>query len=126
MTNLAVAIVRIWVRLYTMGFEATVRERIRQEIEADLWEQMNSGSTSGSPMKNAMTIFLRLILGMPADVQRMIEEPSFGGFSVNTMKVWGVVTRRQFWINFLVVSGVFLSFIILVIAPLVVAIINRL
>jgi hypothetical protein len=124
MTSLAAAIVRLWVRLYTMGFEATVRERIRHEIEADLWEQINSRGASARPMM--VTIFLRCILGMPADVQRMFEETSSGGLSMATVKVWGVVTRRQLWFNFIVFLGVSLSFIILVIAPLVVAIINRL
>jgi hypothetical protein len=112
--------------MYTAGLEATVRERMRQEIEADLWEQMNSGVTSGSHMKEAATIFLRLILGIPADVQRIIEEPSLGGLSMGTKKVLGVVVDRKLWLNFLVVSGVCLSFIIFVIAPIIVAIINRL
>jgi hypothetical protein len=126
MTSLAAAIVRLWVSLYTLGFEATVRERIRQEVEADLWEQINGRDASGTPMAEAATVILRCILGMPADVQRMIEEPGSGGLSVGTLKIWGTVTRRQFWFNFLVVLGVSLSFIFLVITPIIVAIINRL
>lgn len=126
MTGLAGAMVRVWVRLYTVGLESTVRERIRQEIEADMWEQINGKGASGSPMGEAMTIFLRCILGMPADIQTMIEEPSLAGLSVGTLKVWGVVTRRQLWLNLLAVLGVSLSFIFLVMAPIIVAIINRL
>lgn len=58
MTSLVVSIVRHWVRLYTAGLEASVRERIRQEIEADLWEQMNSEHACSNPMKVVVAIFL--------------------------------------------------------------------
>ncbi len=75
MIRLAATIVRLWVRLYTMGLETTVRERIRQEVEADLWEQMNSDDASGPAIKEAGVIFLRLLLGIPADIQRITEEP---------------------------------------------------
>ena len=126
MTGLAAAMVRVWVRLYTIGLDPTARERIRQEVEADLWEQINGKDESGRSIREAMTIILRCVLGMPADVQTMIEEPSSGGLSVGTMKLWGVITRRQLWLNLFVVLGVSLSFIFLVIAPIVVAIINRL
>ena len=112
--------------MYTLGLEPTVRARIRQEIEADLWEQIDRKGESGRQMGEAMTIILRCMLGMPADVQTMIEGPSLGGLSVGTMKVWGVVTRRQSWLNLLVVLGVSLSFIFLVMAPIIVAVINRL
>ena len=76
MTRLAVSIVRLWVRLYTSGLETTTRERIRQEVEADLWEQMNSKDASGKPIREAVIIIIRWILGIPADVQRIIEESS--------------------------------------------------
>ncbi len=123
MTSLAVSMVRLWVRLYTAGLESTVRERIRQEVEADLWEQMNGEDASDRPMTEAMTVFLRWICGIPADVQRMIEEPSSGGLSMGTKKVLGVVARRKLWLTLLVVSGVSLSFVLLGIAALIMGII---
>jgi hypothetical protein len=123
MTGLVTSIVRIWVRLYTVGLEATVRERIRQEVEADLWEQMGSNNTSGRSMTEAVTIFLRWILGIPADVMRMIEELSSGGLSMATRKVLGVVARRKLWLILLIVAGVSLSFIFLGITTLIVGII---
>jgi len=126
MTSLAASIVRLWVRLYTIGLEATVRERIRQEVEADLWEEMDSNDTSSRPMTEEVTIFLRWILGIPADLQRITEEAGSGGLSMGTRRVWGVVARRRFWLTLLVVLGVSLSFIFFIIAPLIVAIINRL
>ena len=106
MTNLAASIVRHWVRLYTAGLEATVRERIRQEVEADLWEQINDRDAFGRPIREAVTIVLRWILGIPADVQRMTEEPGSGGLSMGTKKVLGVLARRKLWLTLLVVSGV--------------------
>jgi hypothetical protein len=76
--------VRLWVRLHTSGLEATVRERIRQEVEADLWEQINGKDASSKPIKEAVIIILRWILGIPADVQRMIEESSSVRSDVNS------------------------------------------
>lgn len=123
MTSLAASIVRLWVRLYTAGLEATVRERIRQEVEADLWEQINDRDASGRPIREAVTIVLRWILGIPADVQRMMEEPGSGGLSMGTKKVLGVLARRKLWLTLLVVSGVSLSFLFFGIAALIVGII---
>lgn len=108
MINLAASIVRYWVRLYTVGFEATVRKRIRQEVEADLWDQINDRDTSGRPYRETLTILLRCILGMPADVQRIMEETVSGGLSMRTKKVLSVLTRRKLWLILLVVSGVVL------------------
>ena len=111
MTNLAASIVRHWVRLYTAGFEATVRERIKQEVEADLWEQINDRDAYGRPSGEAVAILLRWILGIPADVQRISEETVSGGLSMRTKKVLSVLTRRKLWLILLVVSGVVLLII---------------
>ena len=111
MINLAASIVRYWVRLYTVGLEATVRKRIRQEIEADLWDQINDRDASGRPSRETVTILLRWILGMPADVQRILEETVSGGLSMRTKKVLSVLTRRKLWLILLVVSGVVLLII---------------
>jgi len=108
MINLAASIVRYWVRLYTVGLEATVRKRIRQEVEADLWDQINDRDTSGRPSRETVTILLRWILGIPADVQRIMEETVSGGLSMRTKKVLSVLTRRKLWLILLVVSGVVL------------------
>jgi hypothetical protein len=123
MINLAASIVRYWVRLYTVGLEATVRKRIRQEIEADLWDQINDRDTSGRPSRETMTILLRWILGMPADVQRIMEEPVSGGLSMRTKKVLDVLTRRKLWLILLVVSGVSLLILFAGIVTLVAGII---
>ena len=123
MINLAASIVRYWVRLYTLGLEATVRKRIRQEIEADLWDQINDRDTSGRPSRETVTILLRWILGIPADVQRIMEEPVSGGLSMRTKKVLDVLTRRKLWLILLVVSGVSLLILFAGIVTLVAGII---
>jgi hypothetical protein len=123
MINLAASIVRYWVRLYTLGLEATVRKRIRQEIEADLWDQINDRDTSGRPSRETVTILLRWILGIPADVQRIMEETVSGGLSMRTKKVLSVLTRRKLWLILLVVSGVVLLIIFTGIIALVAGII---
>ena len=123
MINLAASIVRYWVRLYTVGLEATVRKRIRQEIEADLWDQINDRDTSGRPSRETVTILLRWILGIPADVQRIMEETVSGGLSMRTKKVLSVLTRRKLWLILLVVSGVVLLILFTGIIALVAGII---
>jgi hypothetical protein len=120
MTVLAAKIVRFWVRLYTAGLETTMRERIRQEVEADLWEQMNNKDASSKPTREAVIIILRWILGIPADVQRIIEESSSGGFSMWTKKFLGVVAQRRLWFTLLIVSGVSLLILFTGIAALIV------
>ena len=123
MNSIAASIVRFWVRLYTAGFETTVRERIRQEVEADLWDQINDRDTSGRPSRETLTILLRWILGMPADVQRIMEETVSGGLSMRTKKVLSVLTRRKLWLILLVVSGVVLLILFTGIIALVAGII---
>jgi hypothetical protein len=123
MINLAASIVRYWVRLYTLGLEATVRKRIRQEIEADLWDQINDRDASSRPSRETVTILLRWILGIPADVQRIMEEPVSGGLSMRTKKVLDVLTRRKLWLILLVVSGVSLLILFAGIVTLVAGII---
>ena len=126
MTSLAASIVRLWVRLYTAGLEATVRERIRQEVEADLWEQINGEQINGKdasskPVREAMIIILRWILGIPADAQRTIEESSSGGFSMWTKKFLGVVVQRRSWLYLLIVLSVSFSMIFLGIGTFIIA-----
>ena len=73
MIRFVATIVRLWVRLYTIGLEPSVRERIRQEFEADLWEQINICDAPGRPLKEAVAILLRWILGITSDIHRMSE-----------------------------------------------------
>jgi hypothetical protein len=121
MTGLAASIVRHWVRLYTVGLETNMRERIRQEVEADLWEQANSLDASNKPIRAALIIILRWILGIPADVQRIIEESGSGGFSMRTRKFLGVVKQRGTWLYLLIVLSFSVSMLFLGIGSFVIA-----
>ena len=110
MINFVSVIVRLWVRFYTAGLESGLRNRLRQEIEADLWEQANSAEAVSHPDRVAVIIALRWILGIPADVQRAIEESaSSGGQSMWTKKVFGVVVQKRAWVNLLILSGLSFS-----------------
>jgi hypothetical protein len=123
MTGLAAKIVRFWVRLYTARLEATIRERIRQEVEADLWEQMNNKDASSKPTREAVIIVLRWILGIPADVQRTFEESNSGGFSMWAKKFLGEIAQKRSWLYLLIVLGVSLSLLFFGIAALAAGII---
>ena len=109
MTDLAARIVRFWVKLYTAGLEASARDRIRQEVEADLWEQMNSRDAASHPIREASLIMLRWMLGIPADVQRILEESNSQDSYKRTKKFFGVVVQRRSWLNLLIISGVSFS-----------------
>ena len=121
MTGLAASIVRHWVRFYTLGFEKTVRERIRQEVGADLWEQTNNKGASGKPTGEALIIILRWLLGIPADVQRRMEESGSGGFSMRTRKFLGVVKQRRTWLFLLIALSFSFSMLFLGIGSFIIA-----
>jgi len=68
----AVVIVRAWTRLYTWRMSPTLREARRAEIESDLWE-FEHDVTGGSGISPAMHVLLRMIAGVPDDVQWRVE-----------------------------------------------------
>ncbi|MBI5949543.1 MAG: DUF4386 family protein [Chloroflexi bacterium] len=62
-------IARAWLRLYTVGLPAGVRERRAQELESDLWEHESdrfAGGTAASMV--GIEILGRMVRGMPADL----------------------------------------------------------
>lgn len=63
--NIATPLVRWWTRLYTLGLPLEIRERRCREIESDLWEQTHAAEGGTKP---ALSIVMRLIAGIPADV----------------------------------------------------------
>lgn len=66
----AIATVRAWTRVYTWRLPRALRESRRAEIESDLWE------SSHDTQKSAMHIVVRLLLGMPDDVQWRVTHAS--------------------------------------------------
>jgi hypothetical protein len=70
MRLVAVTLVRLWTRVFTLGLPPTVRAWRRAEIESDLWEQDHDRPASAWEMLG------RLFRGIPADVLWRIEEES--------------------------------------------------
>jgi hypothetical protein len=64
--GVAVAIVRAWTRVYTWRVPPSLRESRRAEIESDLWESAQDAGQGPSP---AMQVVVRLVLGIPDDIQ---------------------------------------------------------
>ena len=64
-----VRFVRRWVQLYTAGLPADLRDTRREEIDADLWEQVREAALMARPISTLRSqIALRLVLGVPADL----------------------------------------------------------
>ncbi len=76
---LAIGLTRWWVRLYTKGLPPEMRDARRAEIESDLWEQGEDATANGSqPDETALQVFVRLLLGTPADLTWRLEQRGAG------------------------------------------------
>jgi hypothetical protein len=73
--GVAIAIVRAWTRVYTWRLPRALRESRRAEIESDLWESRRDTGRAVSP---AVQVALRLLLGVPDDLQWRMAHASFG------------------------------------------------
>ncbi len=62
----AIALARAWTRLYTWRLPPSLRESRRAEIESDLWESCHDAGQRLSP---AVQVIVRLLLGIPDDLQ---------------------------------------------------------
>jgi hypothetical protein len=62
-------LVRSWVRMYTLGLDASNRYDRRAEMESDLWEHRNYASSEGQgSMAASLSIVGRWLAGIPADL----------------------------------------------------------
>jgi hypothetical protein len=62
-------LVRGWVRIYTLGLEASNRYDRRAEMESDLWEHRNYASSEGQgSVAASLSIVGRWLAGIPADL----------------------------------------------------------
>lgn len=62
-------VVQAWVRLYTSGLSAEARDERREEIAADLWEQVYEAAMLGrGQTKTATHVLLRWLFGIGDDV----------------------------------------------------------
>lgn len=76
MLAIAVALTRSWTAFYTRGLPGNLRDRRREEIESDLWEQRQAGSQHETQPGTALHILLRLVLGAPSDLVWRVETGS--------------------------------------------------
>jgi hypothetical protein len=68
-------LVRRWVALYTRGLPPDAREERRDEIDGDLWSQVHEESqVQRADASLGGEIFVRLLLGMPADLTWRLEQ----------------------------------------------------
>jgi hypothetical protein len=62
-------LVRSWVRMYTLGLDASARYDRRAEMESDLWEHRTCASSEGQgSMAASLSIVGRWLAGIPADL----------------------------------------------------------
>ena len=67
--ELASALTRSWVRLYTRRLEPDVRASRIAEIESDLWEHRRETEEAGADRSDAgLQVLARCLAGMPADL----------------------------------------------------------
>ena len=66
---------RKWVKAYTAGLPAAIKTERRAEIESDIWEQLNDSSRRAIA---GLEIFLRSLLGVPADLTWRLEQVTVG------------------------------------------------
>ena len=67
--SVAGLLVRTWVRMYTLGLDASNRFDRRAEIESDLWEHRNHEASEGqSSTAASLSIVGRWLAGIPADL----------------------------------------------------------
>jgi hypothetical protein len=70
----ALAPVRWWIRLYTLGLPPTIREERRAELDSDLWEEWHQGSVRGlDALSKATSMWTRWLLGIPDDLAWRVE-----------------------------------------------------
>ena len=75
--EIASALARAWVRLYTRRMPPDLRELRRAEIDADLWEQQRDAREGGVPQATvAVETLLRTVIGIPDDVGWCFEATS--------------------------------------------------
>ena len=78
--DFAAGLVRRWVRVYTRGLAAQVRQDRLDEIDGDLWSQAHDAAASArSEHSEAIEILVRLLLGVPADLSWRIERHRLTG-----------------------------------------------
>jgi hypothetical protein len=80
MIAFAFVLARAWVRTYTRGVPAAMRDARREEIACDLWEQRHDQRSAGRrALLTAADVLGRVIRGAPCDLAWRIEQRRRGG-----------------------------------------------
>ena len=66
--SVVAAFARRWAATYTFGLPAETRDRRREEIAGDLWEQQHDDEDGHSRHRSAAGLAARVCSGMPADL----------------------------------------------------------
>lgn len=100
MSTLVLALVRAWVRLYTRGLPADLRDARRAEIECDVWEQRrDEQSRRVRPSASALHVLGRVLRGAPSDLSWRLERRAHRG-ALQTLSLFGAAARRHRWTAF--------------------------
>ena len=108
-------LVRRWVTLYTVGLPPDLRDARRAEIDDDLWSQQEeAGALARTARSLGAELFLRLLLGMPADISwrvthRRVRAPA-------SLETSGSVSTRTLG-TLAIVSGVILGTLFVLFVP---------
>ncbi|MDX6538583.1 MAG: hypothetical protein QOI71_193 [Gaiellales bacterium] len=100
MSTLVFALIRAWVRLYTRGVPAELRETRRAEIDSDLWEQVHDDQARGRrPPVTTLHVLGRVLRGVASDLSWRLEHRPGRGV-VQNLRLAGVAARRHGWTVF--------------------------
>jgi hypothetical protein len=86
----AIALVRLWTRVYTARMSPPLREARRAEIESDLWESQHD-RVARSALHPTAHVLVRLALGIPDDLRWRAAHASIGARPVRTAVVVSAV-----------------------------------
>jgi hypothetical protein len=106
------ALVRGWAGLYTRGLPAQLRDARRDEVDDDLWCQHEEAAALGRPARSlGAEMFLRLLLGMPADISWRLADHANAPVSLERRSSMGtrIVGLLTIVAVLLLMSGMFLS-----------------
>jgi hypothetical protein len=84
--RLAIALVRMWTRVYTARMSPELRDARRAEIESDLWEFQQDRVARGD-LHPIVHVLIRVVLGIPDDLRWRTAHGSVGVRPVPTMVV---------------------------------------
>ena len=96
---LSVAVVRAWTWVYTCRLPQDVRDTRRGEIESDLFESQRD---AGHSLGLALQVTMRLLLGIPDDLQWRIAYGQAGrksGFVVAALATTAFLIAAFWWVD---------------------------